>query len=98
MTGRTVMRGNSEMTEDTPLRARLHATVRERGLRCLSSAHVSLLQLVAEDAGHLRQQSERDSLALLREEDTKNSLRLVTAAHRAVVFLLGESAHPWLAV
>jgi hypothetical protein len=98
MTGLTVMRGISEMTEDTLLRARLHATVREKGLRCLSSAHVSLPQSVAEDAGHLRQQSERDSLALLREEDTKNFLRLVTAVPRVVVSLLVESVHPWLVV
>jgi hypothetical protein len=30
-----VMRGNSETTEDTLLHARLRATVREKGLRCL---------------------------------------------------------------
>jgi hypothetical protein len=54
--------------------------------------------LVAEDAGRLHQPSERDWLARLREEDTKISLHLVMAAHRAVDFLLAESAHPWLVV
>lgn len=86
------------MTEDTLLRARLRATVREKGLRYLSSARASLLRSVAGDAGHLRQPNARDWPARLLEEDTKSSLHLVPAARRVVVSLPAESVHPWLVV
>lgn len=93
MTGLTVMRGISEMTEDTMLHARLRATVSVSGLRCLLSARASLLQLAAEDGEHLHQRSGKDWLALAQEEDTTTSLRPGTVAHRAVASLPVESAH-----
>lgn len=97
-TGLTVMRGNSEMTEDTLLRARLLATVREKGRLSLSSVHASPRRSAAEDVGHLRQPSVRDWLAQLQEEDMKSSLRLGLVAHHVVDFRPVESALPWLAV
>jgi len=97
-TGRTVMRGNSEMTEDTLLLARLRATVRGNDLPCLSSARARPRRLGAEDVGLLHQQNARDWLARVQEADTMTSLRLGLVARLAVVSLPEESARRWLVV